>query len=315
MAIATLMGTCGIFLLLGWTGHGYTAVALSVGAVVCIAASNAGTTSQDLKTGYLVGATPWKQQVALIIGVLATVFVVGYVVIFLNRNFTETKPVTIAAPLPADPAAPTQVGPDHATYRLRRVRGDATVPNGTYLADESGAVRYQVVEGIGSEKAAAPQARLMSLVIEGILTRQLPWGLVLIGVFLSILLELVGVPALAFAVGVYLPLESTTPVFIGGVVSWLVQRGRGEQVEGDSGPGVLFSSGLIAGGSLMGLAYAALQPEKFEHLRNMLNLGKFLPSGLTQGPMVGLLTFLFITWLLYRAGRLGEGAVAAHPRA
>jgi putative OPT family oligopeptide transporter len=312
MAIATLMGTCGIFLLLGWTGHGYTAVALSVGAVVCIAASNAGTTSQDLKTGYLVGATPWKQQVALIIGVLATVFVVGYVVIFLNRNFTETKPVTIAAALPADPSAPSQVGPDHASYRLRRVRGDATVPNGTYLADEGGVVRYQVVEGIGSEKAAAPQARLMSLVIEGILTRQLPWGLVLIGVFLSILLELVGVPALAFAVGVYLPLESTTPVFIGGVVSWLVQRGRGEQVEGDSGPGVLFSSGLIAGGSLMGLAYAALQPEKFEHVRDMLNLGKYLPEGLVQGPMVGLLTFVLITWLLYRAGRSGEGAVAPH---
>jgi len=169
-----------------------------------------------------------------------------------------------------------------------------------------------VVEGIGSERAAAPQARLMSLVIEGILTRQLPWGLVLIGVFLSILLELVGVPALAFAVGVYLPLESTTPVFIGGVVSWLVQRGRGEQAEGDSGPGVLFSSGLIAGGSLMGLAYAALQPEKFEHLRDVLNLGKYLPAALTQGPVVGLVTFLFITWLLYRAGRSGEGAVAAH---
>jgi len=313
MAIATLMGTCGIFLLLGWTGHGYTAVALSVGAVVCIAASNAGTTSQDLKTGYLVGATPWKQQVALMIGVLTTVFVVGWTVIFLNRNFTERTPVQVAATLAPDATAPTEEGPDHATYRLRRVRGEAAVPNGTYLADETGAIHYQVVEGIGSEKAAAPQARLMSLVIEGILTRQLPWGLVLIGVFLSILLEVVGVPALAFAVGVYLPLESTTPVFVGGVVSWLVQRGRGEQAEGDSGPGVLFSSGLIAGGSLMGLAYAALQPEKFAHLKDVLNLGKYLPSFLTQGSMLGLVTFIFITWLLYRAGRSGEGAVAAHP--
>lgn len=312
MAIATLMGTCGIFLLLGWTGHGYTAVALSVGAVVCIAASNAGTTSQDLKTGYLVGATPWKQQVALIIGVLTTVFVVGYVVIFLNRNFTERKPVQVAATLAPDPAAPTEEGPDHVSYRLRRVHGDATVANGSYLADESGVIHYQVTEGIGSEKAAAPQARLMSLVIEGILTRQLPWGLVLIGVFISILLEVVGVPALAFAVGVYLPLESTTPVFIGGLVSWLVQRGRDVQSEGDSGPGVLFSSGLIAGGSLMGLGYAALQPEKFAHLKDLLNLGRYLPASLVQGSMLGLVTFLFITWLLYRAGRSGEGAVAAH---
>ena len=315
MAIATLMGTCGIFLLLGWTGHGYTAAALSVGAVVCIAASNAGTTSQDLKTGYLVGATPWKQQVALIIGVLTTVFVVGYVVIFLNRSLEERKPVQIAATLAPDASAPTEVGPDKVSYRLRRIHGDSAVPNGTYLADESGVVHYQVTEGIGSAKAAAPQARLMSLVIEGILTRQLPWGLVLIGVFLSILLEVVGVPALAFAVGVYLPLESTTPVFIGGVVSWFVQRGRGVQSEGDSGPGVLFSSGLIAGGSLMGLAYAAVQHEKFADLKAALDLGRFLPASLVQGPVVGLVTFLFITWLLYRAGRSGEGAVATHPHA
>ena len=311
MAIATLMGTCGLFLALGWTGHGYAAAALSVGAVVCIAASNAGTTSQDLKTGYLVGATPWKQQVALIIGVLTTVFVVGYVVIFLNRNFTEIKPIQIAVVLPPDASAPTQEGPDHASYRLRRIHGAADVPNGSYLADEGGVVRYQVIEGIGSEKAAAPQARLMSLVIEGILTRQLPWGLVLIGVFLSVLMEIVGVPALAFAVGVYLPLESTTPVFAGGLVSWLVQRHRGVQSEADSGPGVLYSSGLIAGGSLMGLAYAALQPEKFEHLKDVVNLGKYLPPAVTQGSAVGLITFLFITWLLYRAGRSGEGAVAA----
>jgi putative OPT family oligopeptide transporter len=314
MAIATLMGTCGIFLLLGWTGHGYAAAALSVGAVVCIAASNAGTTSQDLKTGYLVGATPWKQQVALIIGVLATVFVVGYTVLFLNRNFTEIRPMQVVTVLPADPGAPVQQGPDHVSYRLRRMHGASEIPNGSYLADEAGIVHYQVIEGIGSEKAAAPQARLMSLVIEGILTRQLPWGLVLIGVSISVLLEIVGVPALAFAVGVYLPLESTTPVYAGGLVSWLVQRRSGLQSEGDSGPGVLFSSGLIAGGSLMGLAYAALQPEKFADLKEALNLGQYLPSWVTQGSMVGLLTFLFITWLLYRAGRSGEGAVAI-PRA
>src|SRR4029079_10657866 len=183
MAIATLMGTCALFLVLKWTGHEYTAVALSVGAVVCIAPSNAATTSQDLKTGYLVGATPWKQQLALMIGVLTTVFVVGGTVIFLNRNFTQIKPAQIAVSLPPDATAEAMPGPDHVTYRVRRVHAMEGVPNGTYLVDDGGAVHYQVVEGIGSEKIAAPQARLMSLVLDGILTRQLPWGLVLIGVF------------------------------------------------------------------------------------------------------------------------------------
>lgn len=307
MAIATLMGTCGLFLLLGWTGQGYTAVALAVGAVVCIAASNAATTSQDLKTGFLVGATPWKQQIALIVGVLATVFVVGETVLFLNRSFTTIKPTSVRATLLPDATAAVQGGPDGASYRLRRVRGVGGIANGSYLADEAGNVRYEVVEGIGSEKASAPQARLMSLVIDGILTRQLPWGLVLIGVFVSLLLEVVGVPALAFAVGVYLPLESTTPVFAGGLVRALIDRRRGGLAESDAGPGVLYSSGLIAGGSLMGLGYAALAPERFAAIREMLAVGRFLPSGLTQASLPGLLTFLFVMWLLYRAAR-GGGA-------
>ena len=302
MAIATLMGTCALFVLLGWTGHAYTANALAVGAVVCIAASNAGTTSQDLKTGYLVGATPWKQQVALMVGVLTCVFVVGETVIFINRSFTTIKPAQYAVVLPPDAQASTQSGPDGAAYQLRRVGGVSGVPDGTYLADPAGAIHYEVVQGIGSEKAPAPQARLMSLVINGILTRQLPWGLVLIGVFISVLMEMVGVPALAFAVGVYLPLESTTPVYAGGLVRWLVDRRRGSEAESDAGPGVLYSSGLIAGGSLMGLAYAGLQP--FEALRDRLAfLAKVLPAWWIQGSLVGLVTFVAICLLLYRNAR------------
>jgi putative OPT family oligopeptide transporter len=158
MAIATLMGTCALFLVLGWTGHEYTAVALSVGAVVCIAASNAATTSQDLKTGYLVGATPWKQQLALMIGVLTTVFVVGGTVIFLNNNFTQIKPVQIAVPLLPEAGAKTLSGPDHVAYQVRRTHAEGAVPNGTYLVDPAGVNHYQVVEGIGSDKIAAPQA-------------------------------------------------------------------------------------------------------------------------------------------------------------
>jgi uncharacterized oligopeptide transporter (OPT) family protein len=311
MAIATLMGTCALFLALGWTGHEYTAVALSVGAVVCIAASNAATTSQDLKTGYLVGATPWKQQLALMVGVLTTVFVVGGTVIFLNNSFTQIKPVQISVPLLPEPGAKTVSGPDHVAYQVRRTHAEGAVPNGTYLVDAAGVVHYQMVEGIGSDKIAAPQARLMSLVIDGILTRQLPWGLVLIGVFISILMEVVGVPALAFAVGVYLPLESTTPVFAGGLVRALIDRQRGSGAESDAGPGILYSSGLIAGGSLMGLGYALLAPEKFESVRNALAIGpRFLPGWWVQGSLIGLVTFAVICWLLYRAARSAPDQLA-----
>ena len=311
MAIATLMGTCALFLVLGWTGHEYTAVALSVGAVVCIAASNAATTSQDLKTGYLVGATPWKQQLALMIGVLTTVFVVGGTVIFLNNNFTQITPVQIAVPLLPEAGAKTLSGPDHVVYQVRRTHAEGAVPNGTYLVDPAGVVHYQVVEGIGSDKMAAPQARLMALVIDGILTRQLPWGLVLIGVFISILMEVVGVPALAFAVGVYLPLESTVPVFAGGLVRALVDRQRGSGAESDAGPGILYSSGLIAGGSMMGLGIAMLAPEKFKPIRDAIALGpRFLPGWWVQGSLVGLITFAVICWLLYRAARSAPDQLA-----
>ena len=264
MAIATLMGTCVIFVLLGRTGHQETAAALAIGAVVCIASSNAGTTSQDLKAGYLVGATPWKQQVALVVGVVTCVFFIGGTVMLMNRALSRTVPAQFDFRLPPDPGAAREAGPDGQSYFRRAVGGIPGVPNGKYLADAEGAVHYQVVEGIGSQKAPAPQARLMSLVIDGILTRQLPWGLVMIGVFISVLMEIIGVPSLAFAVGVYLPLESTAPVFAGGLVRALVDRKRGSDVESDAGPGVLFSSGLIAGGSLMGLVYALLQ---FDHPR------------------------------------------------
>jgi uncharacterized oligopeptide transporter (OPT) family protein len=296
---------------MGRTSQADTAVALAVGGVVCIAASNAGTTSQDLKTGFLIGATPWKQQVALMIGVLSSVFVVGWTVNFMNRSFTERKPAHFDGALPSEPAPPKEAGPDGIVYELRRVAGMPGIPDGTYLADTAGQVRYEVVQGIGSGKAPAPQARLMSLVINGILTRQLPWGLVLIGVFISVLMEVVGVPALAFAVGVYLPLESTTPVYIGGLVRWLVDRRRGSDAESDAGPGVLYSSGLIAGGSLMGLVYAALQPEQATRIRDALALGpRILPAAFLESSIPGVVAFGLIAWLLYRAAR-GRGVEGA----
>ena len=177
---------------------------------------------------------------------------------------------------------------------MARAGGLDAIPDGTYLVDDTGAVRYRVQEGIGSDKAPAPQATLMSLVIKGILTRKLPWGLVLLGVFTSILMEIIGVPALAFAVGMYLPLESTTPIFIGGLARKLEDWKRGSGGESDAGPGVLYSSGLVAGGSIMGLASSFLGAPGMEGVARTLAFGnEILPAG------VGFLAFLGVAYLIY----------------
>ncbi len=199
MTIATLIITCLIFVALGWTGDVYGPVALSVGAIICIAAANAGNTSQDLKTGYIVGATPIYQQLGLVIGVVTSAFVIGGTVLYLHNVFT-----------------------------------------------------------IGSADVAAPQATLMATLIKGLLSQNLPWGLVLVGVFIAVTLELCGVHSLSFAVGAYLPIATTAPIFAGGLVRWWVERKTGESSESDLSAGTLFSSGLIAGGSLAGILYAVL---------------------------------------------------------
>ncbi len=303
MAIATLMGTCLVFIALGWTGHAYTAAALSIGAVVCIASSNAGTTSQDLKTSFLVGGTPWRQQVAIIVGVVTSVIFIGLTLQALNRNNRQVQEASYAAVLPAGATTPSERGLDGRSYRIARAGGLDAIPDGTYLVDETGRVRYRLQEGIGSDKAPAPQATLMSLVIKGILTQKLPWGLVLLGVFTSILMEIIGVPALAFAVGMYLPLESTTPIFLGGLARRWVEWKRGRDAESDAGPGVLYSSGLVAGGSLVGLAASFLNfPEPWvERLGRALAFGhEALPAG------VGFLAFLGVAYLIYRTAIKAE---------
>lgn len=306
MAIATLMATCLIFVLLDWTGHAFTAAALSIGTVVCIASSNAGTTSQDLKTSFLVGGTPWKQQVAIIVGVCTSVVLIGFTLQALNRAGVRKEPATYAVTAAPDPSGQTDVGPDGTSYKVARVGGVAGVPDGKYLVDDGGVIRYRVQEGIGSDKTPAPQATLMSLVTKGILTQQLPWGLVLLGVFTSILMEIIGVPALAFAVGMYLPLEATTPVFIGGLARKLVDWKRGSEAESDAGPGVLFSSGLVAGGSILGLAAAMLNFDKpwVEALRGRLafgggNLLSSVAHGETITTLVGFALFLSLAYLIY----------------
>ena len=198
MTIATLILTCLLFVALGWTGDMYSPIALCVGAIVCIAAANAGTTSQDLKTGYIVGATPVYQQIGLIIGVLASGLIIGLTTLYMHEVF-----------------------------------------------------------GIGSAAVPAPQATLMSTIITGLLNQNLPWGLVLVGIFIAVTVELCGVHSLSFAVGLYLPIATTAPIFVGGLVRGWVDRRTGLQ-ESDLGAGTLFSSGLIAGGSIAGILFAIL---------------------------------------------------------
>ena len=214
-------------------------LALTIGGVVCIAAANGGGTSQDLKTGYLVGATPSKQQIALIIGAMASVFAVGGTLKLMNVGLAEYKPVQIAldvAHLPDGTQVETQnYAYQGKSYVLINALGSSVVPDGKYLYDrDTQRIEIQWVEGIGSDKAAAPQARLMATVINGILNRQLPWRLVLLGVFLVIAIELLGVRSLPFAVGSYLSIATTSAIFAGGVVRWLVERSRGKGEESES---------------------------------------------------------------------------------
>lgn len=257
MAIATLMATCAMFLVAGWTRGNYAVLALTIGGVVCIAAANAGGTSQDLKTGYLVGATPSKQQIALIIGAMASVFAVGLTLKLMNAGLAEYHPVQIAvdiANLPSGAQVETQDYQYHnKSYVLINALGSSVIPDGKYLYDAgTHQIEIQWIQGIGSDKAAAPQARLMATVINGILNRKLPWRLVLLGVSLVIAIELLGVRSLPFAVGSYLSIATTAAIFAGGVVRWLVERTRkGDQSE--IGPGPLYASGLIAGGAMFGL--------------------------------------------------------------
>ncbi len=245
MTIATLIITCLIFVALGWTGDMYGPVALCVGAIICIAAANAGNTSQDLKTGYIVGATPIYQQIGLVIGVIASALVIGVTLIYMHRVF-----------------------------------------------------------GIGSEDVAAPQATLMATIIKGLLSQELPWGLVLVGVFIAVTLELCGIQSLSFAVGSYLPIATTAPIFIGGLVRWFVEQKTGVTSDSDLSSGTLFSSGLIAGGSLAGILYALLFG--LEYLGPFTAIGNtvaFLHAETALAEIAGVLLFAALAVILYRAGQ------------
>ena len=337
MTVATLLLTCLIFLVVGWTGPAYFVTALSIGAIVCIAASNGGTTSQDLKTGFLVGATPKYQQIAILIGAGASALILGPILLSLNNAATVYAPVK---ELPAEfRLAPEQLGPaeqiqgpeaaaDGNAYRTWHNTDSAIAPAGKYLVDEQGVPKYRVDPGInGTEKVRpdgtpvskfdAPKATLMSYIIKGVLDRKLPWGLVLLGVMIAIVLEMSGIPSLAFAVGVYLPLASSAPIFVGGMVRWLVDRSMRKRLahrklseeqlvaEGDKSPGVLMASGYIAGGAIAGIVIAFMAGILTDTTRGIEEWSKehnaFFNGNYAD--LLSLIPFALLTLLLYAVGR------------
>jgi putative OPT family oligopeptide transporter len=258
MTIATLMATSLLFLGIGWSGDVYQPIALVVGSIVCIAASNAGATSQDLKTGYLVGATPIKQQFGLMIGVLVSTIAIGYTLLLLEST------------LGIGEATPDRPNP-----------------------------------------LPAPQATLMATVIKGLLSQNLPWGLVISGMALAAVVELCGVSSLAFAVGAYLPLSTTTPIFVGGLVKALVsRRNKAAEEESDAGPGALFSSGLIAGGAITGIIIAVLLGTNVVIDGERVSLMSRINSGFSENEqyadltnILGLLAFVALATILWRFAR------------
>ena len=336
MTVATLLLTCLIFLILGWTGPTYYVTALSVGGIVCIAASNGGTTSQDLKTGFLVGATPRSQQIAIMVGALASALALGPILLSLNQAATvyvpqpaaaaALSPAAVAA-LPTEPLAGPQHVQDAGVYHVWQKADPSGGAANRYLVRNDGTVAYLVDPGINGHvkvrpdgttvtKFDAPKATLMSYIIKGILNRQLPWALVLLGVMIAVVLEMCAIPALAFAVGVYLPISSSLPIFIGGAVRWFVDRrsrnlAHAETLseaelaaQSDRSPGVLMASGYIAGGAIagIGIAFSAGVLGNFDRdiTKLMSAVNPFL--GGPYADLLSLLPFLGLMALLFRAG-------------
>jgi putative OPT family oligopeptide transporter len=339
MTVATLLLTCLAFLLLGWTSKPYYVTALSVGAIVCIASSNGGSTSQDLKTGFLVGGTPRYQQMAILIGAFASALVLGPILMTLNDAKTVYVPVSKVAPGlrantselgKAESIRGIQAGDDAKSYRVWQKTDTEGGPAGKYLVDETGNAVWLVDPGINGayrerpdgtrvETFTAPKATLMSYIIKGILDRKLPWGLVLLGVMIAITLEMSSIPALAFAVGVYLPLSSSAPIFVGGLIRWMVDRKQRAALkdsnlseerlaaESDKSPGVLLSSGYIAGGAIAGIVIAFLAGflEPVDKLFNAWAEKNNPFFAGTHADWLSLIPFLVLCVMLYRVGLTG----------
>ncbi len=262
MTIATIMGTCLVFISIGWTGKVYEPMALVVGGMICIAAANAGATSQDLKTGYIVGATPKYQQIALFIGAIVSSIAIGFTIKVLDTPTTEM-------------------------------------------------MQQGIMHAIGTDKYSAPQATLMATLIKGILSFNLDWQFVLVGVFIAVVMELCGIKALSFAIGIYLPISTTLPIFIGGAIRGLIDRhhnkGPKQEVaeEEDLRKGNLFATGLVAGGALAGVAVAFMQASDSVNtkLQKISTEHALTESFGEKGYfLLGVVFFALLGFILYRVG-------------
>ena len=348
MTVATLLITCLVFLGLGWTAADpYFVTALSIGGIVCIAASNGGTTSQDLKTGFWVGSTPWRQQIAILVGALASALVLGSLLIFLNSSRTYYQKVDANSPearvvvsedklfrenrqIKTERAGGKFKDSDTTTYHVWQNTEPSAGQVGKYLVDASGKPVYFVDPGINGilkkddegrdlERFNAPKATLMSYIIKGVLGQNLPWGLVILGAMMAVVLEISGVAALAFAVGIYLPISTSTPIFIGGIVRYLVdiylkrklahKNLTEEQMmaETDKSNGVLLASGYIAGGAIAGILIAlfavvpALKSIQDSMEKWATKGNPFFEGGYSD--VLGLLPFAVLAIVLYLVGR------------
>jgi len=337
MTIASLIAISVIFLLLGWTQIDDRVRAISIACVIAVAVANGGNTSQDLKTGFLVGATPRRQQIAILIGAIGSALAVGWTLTFLNRSYQYEVPERRAgfvAPASGASSDGTVVVLDEtkanfriaggarfdsATYQVVRIYAETNgVPAGKYLVDPaSHEIRYVVDPGIGGRvrefegrnlpRLDSPKATLMAFIADGILTHRLPWALVLLGVCLAIAIELMGVQSLPVTVGVYLPITTSAGMFAGGIVRWLVERrmrsANRSLADIESGPGVLFSSGLIAGGAICGIVVAGIAGAKgsaewlAETVALYHKIGAFATSNI-----VALAIFALLGYGLYRVG-------------
>jgi uncharacterized oligopeptide transporter (OPT) family protein len=369
MTVATLMLTCLIFLGLGWTTSVDRVLALSIAAVVCIASSNGGTTAQSLKTGFLVGGTPKAMQYAILIGALVSALVIGGTLIAFNQAGTvySKRYSKEVDHLPDITLTQTELARlketdtyEGKTYKVWGTRNDlltAEVPGytprpeveavarnwpGMYLVDpDTGKLAYLKDPSIMgklpdrddgtkvSREFDAPKTQVMGIIINGVLARELNWSMVAMGAMIAIMLELCGVSALAFAVGLYVPIQNSVPIFMGGICRWVIDRHLARQAAAEAGdvandpeaqaraeveairksetsPGVLLASGFIAGGSLAGVAAAFLEFSK--PLKDSLDLSRFLKGTALQGDLVsaelialalfaGLIAILLLTGL------------------
>jgi uncharacterized oligopeptide transporter (OPT) family protein len=304
MTIATLMGTCLIFLAVGWTGGMWSAVALSIGAVVAITASNAGNVAQSLKTGHLLGCTPYKQEYGYIIGAVSSILVVGATVLIVNSGYTSSQAIDSSAMkmrVTEEMTIESEKEIDGVTYLVVNPNDINMALNTRYLANkETGVIEKQMEYGIGSKELPAPQATLMATVIKGLLEQKLPWVLLFFGICITIMVELCGVKGLPFAVGLYLPISTTVPIFAGGLVRWIIDKKFRKPVKGEdpeASPGMLFSSGLIAGGAIAGLIIAIFAGLNLDEQLN--KIGPNLLGTVADNNLFGLLIFAVMVTFLF----------------